>query len=49
MANIGVMMKPLQEVRTVTGEICGTPSAELRNALEAADVTIYEPFQSALP
>ncbi len=46
MANIGPMMKPLSEVCTITGEVCGTPSAELRKALEAAGVTIYAPHQS---
>ncbi|MFY0407422.1 putative quinol monooxygenase [Solicola sp. PLA-1-18] len=44
MANIGPMMEPLSEVCTVSGEICGTPSPELRQALEAAGVTIYEPL-----
>lgn len=44
MANISEMMKPLSEVCTTTGEICGTPSPELRKALEAAGVKIYEPF-----
>lgn len=46
MANIGPMMKPLSEVCTITGEICGTPSPELRKSLEAAGVRIYTPFQS---
>jgi quinol monooxygenase YgiN len=43
MANIGPMMEPLSEVCTVTGEVCGTPSPELRQALEAAGVPIYAP------
>jgi quinol monooxygenase YgiN len=46
MANIGSMMKPMSEVATITGEVCGTPSPELRKALEAAGVTIYAPFQT---
>jgi quinol monooxygenase YgiN len=45
MANIAPMMEPLSEVCTITGEICGSPNAELRAALEAAGVTIYEPHQ----
>ena len=49
MANIGPMMKPLSEVCTTTGEVCGTPSPELRKALEAAGVTIYAPFQTLSP
>jgi quinol monooxygenase YgiN len=46
MANIGPMMKPLSEVCTTTGEVCGTPSPELRGALEKAGVRIYAPFQA---
>lgn len=49
MANIGRMMKPLSEVCTITGEVCGTPSPELRTALEGAKVTIYAPFQTLSP
>ena len=47
MAHIGPMMKPMSEVCTITGEICGSPSPELRHALEDAGVTIYPPFLSA--
>jgi hypothetical protein len=32
MASIGPVMEPLSEICTVTGEVCGTPSAELRKA-----------------
>jgi quinol monooxygenase YgiN len=46
MANIGPMMKPLSEISTITGEVCGTPSPELRKSLEAAGVRLYTPFQS---
>jgi quinol monooxygenase YgiN len=45
MANIGPMFEPLSEICTITGEVCGSPSPELRKALEAAGVTIYAPFQ----
>ena len=44
--NIAPMMKPLSEICTITGEICGSPSPELRKALEAAGVTIYAPLGS---
>ena len=47
MANIAVMMEPLSEVCTITGEVCGDPSLQLREALEAAGVTIYGPLNSA--
>ena len=40
MENIGPMMKPLSEVCTITDEVCGTPSPELRQALEAAGVNL---------
>lgn len=44
MANIGVMMQPLSEVCTITGEVCGTPTPQLREALDAAGVTVYSPL-----
>ena len=44
MTNIGPMAKLLSEVCTITGEVCGTPSPELRKALEAAGVKIYAPL-----
>lgn len=47
MRNIGRMMEPLAEVCTMTGEVCGEPSAELREALTAAGVTIYSPLVSS--
>ena len=46
MANIAPMMEPLSKVCTTTGEVCGTPSPELRKALDEAGVTIYAPFES---
>jgi quinol monooxygenase YgiN len=46
MANIAPMMTPRSEVCTTTGEVCGTPSAELREALEDAGVRIYAPLQT---
>ncbi len=46
MANIGAVMKPMSEIGTVTGEVCGSPSPELRKELEAAGVTIYAPFET---
>jgi len=49
MAHIGPMMGPLSEVCTTTGEVCGSPSPELREALESAGVTIYEPLASLSP
>lgn len=37
MTNIGVMMKPMSEVCTITGEVCGTPSTDLARADRAGD------------
>ena len=36
-ANIGHLMAPLMETATVTGEVLGTPNAEMRAALEGGD------------
>ncbi|ANS79430.1 hypothetical protein SGUI_2034 [Serinicoccus hydrothermalis] len=47
MDNIGALMEELSQVCTMTGEVCGTPSPELRAALEAGGVTVYEPADSA--
>ena len=46
MANVAPMAQALSEICTITGEVCGTPSPELRAALEAAGVQIYAPFQA---
>lgn len=43
------MMEPLSQVCTMTGEVGGMPSPELRKKLEAAGVTTYEPLQSLWP
>jgi quinol monooxygenase YgiN len=47
MRNIGRVMESLSEVCAMTGEVCGEPTAELRKALTAADVTIYSPLVSS--
>lgn len=47
MVNIGPMMKPMSDVCTITGEICGLPSPELRQSLQDAGVAVYPPFRSA--
>lgn len=44
MANIAPMIEPLSKICTMTGQVCGSPSPELREALESAGVTIYEPL-----
>lgn len=49
MRNIAPMFEPLSKVCTITGEVCGTPSPELREALDAAGVTIYAPLQAPAP
>lgn len=45
-ANIGSLMAEFMEVCTITGEVCGNPTPELRAALEAGGVKIYTPLHS---
>lgn len=46
-ANLGDTMNGLiQTYSSISGEILGTPSAVLREALEGADVRIFAPYQS---
>src|SRR5262245_8793720 len=44
--NLGETMKALLETCSASGQICGTPSPELRKALERSGVRIYLPYQS---
>jgi quinol monooxygenase YgiN len=45
-ANLGDTMNSLlQTYSSISGEILGTPSAALREALEGADVRIYVPYE----
>jgi hypothetical protein len=44
--NLGETMAALLETCSGSGEICGTPSPELRKALEGSPVRIYSPYQS---
>ena len=44
-ANIGHLMAPLMETATVTGEVLGTPNAQMRAALEGGDEpTLFTPW-----
>jgi quinol monooxygenase YgiN len=45
-ANIGSLMQEFMAACTISGEVCGNPSPELRKALEAGGVKIYTPLQS---
>lgn len=45
-ANLGDTLGALRETCTITGEVCGMPSPELRKAFEGSDVRIYYPYQS---
>lgn len=45
-ANIAGLMSAFLDVATITGEVCGNPSPELRKGLEASGVTVYTPLQS---
>ena len=46
LANLGETMNTLLETCSISGEICGTPSAKLVNALEGSGVRIFSPYQS---
>jgi hypothetical protein len=45
-ANIASLMQEFMAACTITGEVCGNPSPELRKALEAGGVKIYTPLLS---
>lgn len=45
-ANIAGLMQAFLDVATITGEVCGNPTPQLREALEAGGVTVYAPLQS---
>ncbi len=44
--NVASLMPAFLEVATITGEVCGNPTPELRKALEAAGVKVFAPLQS---
>lgn len=43
-ANIGHLMGPLMETATVTGELLGTPSAQIRANLTGDQPRLFEPW-----
>jgi quinol monooxygenase YgiN len=43
--NIADLMDPLLQVCSISGEVCGTPSPELRKSLESQGVRIYTPLE----
>jgi quinol monooxygenase YgiN len=43
--NISSLMQGFLGVATITGEVCGNPSPELRKTLEAGGVKVYTPLQ----
>src|SRR5690349_7551428 len=43
-ANIAHLMAPLMETATVTGELLGTPSAEIRRNLTGDQPRLFEPW-----
>jgi quinol monooxygenase YgiN len=45
-ANLGDLMRAMQEVCTISGEILTTPTPELRKAFEGFPIGLYSPFQS---
>ncbi len=45
-ANIGHLMAPLMETATVTGEVLGTPNAEMRKNLSGDQPKLFEPWMT---
>ncbi len=45
LANLGETAAAIFETCSASGELCGEPSAELRAALEGADVRLFSMFQ----
>jgi quinol monooxygenase YgiN len=43
-ANIGHLMAPLMQTATVTGEVLGTPNAEMRRNLAGDQPKLFEPW-----
>jgi quinol monooxygenase YgiN len=43
-ANIGHLMAPLMECATITGELLGTPSEQIRKNLTGDQPKLYEPW-----
>jgi quinol monooxygenase YgiN len=48
-ANLGELMGAMQEVCSVSGEILGTPSPKLREALEGYGLPMYAAYQVLTP
>jgi len=46
-ANIGHLMAPLMATATVTGEVLGTPNAEMRSNLSGDRPKLFEPWKAA--
>ncbi len=46
MANLGETMAALFATCSGSGELCGTPSEELKKTLDKSPVRIYSPYQS---
>jgi len=45
-ANIGHLMEPLMETATITGEVLGTPNAEMRRNLTGDQPKLYTPWMT---
>ena len=45
-ANIGHLMAPLMETATVTGEVLGTPNAEMRKNLSGDQPKLFTPWMT---
>ena len=46
-ANISHLMGPLMQTATVTGEVLGTPNAQMRGNLTGDQPKLFEPWKTA--
>ena len=43
--NVQPLLEAMLQVCSISGEVCGSPSPELRKSLESQGVPIYSPFE----
>jgi quinol monooxygenase YgiN len=46
LTNLGDTMAALMKICSISGEVCGNPSPELRKSMEGSGVRVYAPYQA---
>ena len=46
LANLGDLMNAYLQICSISGEVLGTPSPELKKGLDSAGVRVFTPYQS---